>query len=85
MPVGLCVILTAESVVLTLCPPAPLLRAGGHEVVPLVRFEAGEVGVDVAAFAIGEERKLPISPADGEPMKRLTAAEVEALPDAEIV
>ena len=25
MPVGICVILTAESVVLTLCPPGPLL------------------------------------------------------------
>jgi len=58
---------------------------GKTEMVPLVRFEAGEIGVDVAAFAIGEERKLPLSPADGEPMKRLTAAEVEALPSAEFL
>lgn len=58
---------------------------GRTEVVPLVRFEAGDIGVDVAAFAPGEERKLPISPANGEPMQRLTAADVVALPEAEFL
>jgi hypothetical protein len=52
---------------------------GSMETVPLVRFEAGEIGIDVAAFGIGDERRLPISPADGAPMKRLVASEVEAL------
>lgn len=52
---------------------------GSSEVVPLVRFEAGDIGVDVAAFGAGDERRLPLSPADGAPMRRLTATEVEAL------
>ena len=47
--------------------------------VPLARFEAGAVGVDVALFAVGEERQAPISPADGKPAKRLTLVEAEAL------
>lgn len=58
---------------------------GTSESVPLVRFEAGDIGVDVAAFRVGEERRLPLSPANGEPMRRLTASEVEALPDAELL
>lgn len=52
---------------------------GSLEMIPLVRFEAGEIGVDVAAFHLGDERRLPISPTDGAPMRRLTATEVEAL------
>ena len=55
---------------------------GSKEVVPLVRFEAGDVGVDVAAFPPGDERRAPLSPADGAPMRRLDATEVEALPPA---
>jgi hypothetical protein len=58
---------------------------GRTEVIPLVRFEAGDVGVDVAAFRQGEERRLPLSPANGEPMRRLTATEIEALPEAEFL
>ncbi len=58
---------------------------GTAESVPLLRFEAGDVGVDVAAFRQGEERRLPLSPVDGASMSRLTASEVEALPDAEFV
>lgn len=56
---------------------------GTSEKVPLLHFEAGDVGVDVAAFMIGDERRAPLSPADGGPMRRLTSAEVEALPAAE--
>lgn len=61
--------------------------ADGVEVeIPLVRFEAGEIGVDVAVFGPGEERRAPLSPGDGLPVKRLTLAEAEALarltPDA---
>ena len=47
--------------------------------VPLARFEAGPVGVDVALFAPEEQRQAPCSPVDGKPVKRLTLAEAEAL------
>ena len=46
---------------------------------PLARFEAGGVGVDVAMFADNERRRLPLSPTDGLAMKRLGLAEAEAL------
>jgi hypothetical protein len=52
---------------------------GSDERVPLARFEAGEVGVDVAMFADDELRRLPLAPSDGLPMKRLNLAEAEAL------
>ena len=52
---------------------------GSTELIPLLRFEADDVGVDVASFALGEERRLPLSPADGDPMRRLTLADAEAL------
>lgn len=52
---------------------------GSEREVPLVRFEAGEIGVDVAAFTQGDERRAPLSPTDGLVMKRLTLAEAEAL------
>jgi hypothetical protein len=52
---------------------------GSTEMVPLVKFEAGDVGVDVACFPDGEQRRLPLSPADGALMKRLGVAEVETL------
>ncbi|MDB5988465.1 MAG: hypothetical protein JWR16_3518, partial [Nevskia sp.] len=59
---------------------------GSEREIPLVRFEAGEIGVDVAAFAPGDERRAPLSPTDGLVMKRLTLTEAEALsrqlPDA---
>lgn len=47
--------------------------------IPLVRFEAGEVGVDVAAFDSEDLRSAPLSPADGLPMRRLNLAQAEAL------
>lgn len=52
---------------------------GRVESVPLARFEAGGIGVDVALFEPGQERRAPLSPADGLPAKRLTLAQAEAL------
>jgi len=52
---------------------------GREESVPLVRFEAGAVGVDVAIFERGALRRAPLSPTDGAPMKRLDLAQAEAL------
>lgn len=50
-----------------------------EEQVPLLRFEAGEIGVDVAMFGEEDMRRTPLSPTDGLPMKRLGLAEAEAL------
>jgi hypothetical protein len=55
---------------------------GREEEIPLLRFEAGEVGVDVAVFAEQDLRRAPLSPADGLPMKRLGLAEAQALAQA---
>ncbi|MDR3417679.1 MAG: hypothetical protein P4L83_15990 [Nevskia sp.] len=52
---------------------------GSEEQVPLVRFEAGDVGIDVAMFGEDDLRRTPLSPTDGLPMKRLTLAEAETL------
>ena len=52
----------------------------GHiESVPMVRFDAGGIGVDVALFEPGQERRAPLSPTDGLPAKRLTLMQAEAL------
>lgn len=52
---------------------------GREQQVPLARFEAGGIGVDVAAFGLDDLRRTPLSPADGLPCKRLKLAEAEAL------
>ena len=52
---------------------------GRVESIPLARFEAGGIGVDVALFAPGQERRAPLSPTQGTPSKRLTLVQVEAL------
>jgi len=52
---------------------------GRIESVPLACFEAGDIGVDVALFEPGQERRAPLSPADGLPSRRLTLAQAEAL------
>jgi hypothetical protein len=57
---------------------------GSEESVPLLRFEAGEIGVDVAMFGEDDLRRAPISPNDGLPAKRLTLAEAEVLARMEI-
>lgn len=52
----------------------------GSEVpVPLARFEAGEIGIDIAMFGLDDLRRTPLSPSDGLPMKRLALADAEAL------
>ena len=52
---------------------------GRVQTVPLARFMAGDVGVDVALFSPGDERRPPLSSADGKPTKRLTLAQAEVL------
>ncbi len=52
---------------------------GEDERIPLLRFEAGELGVDVAMFGEDDLRRTPLSPSDGLPMKRLDLADAEAL------
>jgi hypothetical protein len=52
---------------------------GCEEPVPLARFEAGEIGIDVAMFSIDDQRRAPLSPTNGLAMKRLALPEVEAL------
>lgn len=52
---------------------------GRSERVPLARFEAGAVGVDLALFAPGQQRQAPLSPVTGRPAPRLTLAEAEQL------
>ena len=57
----------------------------GEEIqIPLLRFEAGEIGVDVAMFGEEDLRKTPLSPSDGLPMKRLGMAEAEVLAMLEV-
>ena len=52
---------------------------GRVESIPLARFEAGGVGVDVALFAPEQQRRAPLSPTQGTPSKRLTLVQAEAL------
>lgn len=52
---------------------------GRSERVPLARFEAGEVGIDLALFAPGRQRQAPLSPVTGRPAPRLDLAEAERL------
>jgi len=58
--------------------------SGREESVPLLRFEAGEIGVDVAMFGEDDLRRAPLSPNDGLPAKRLALAEAEALAKMEV-
>ena len=46
---------------------------------PAVRFVAGRQTVDAVVFPIDGIRQSPASPVDGRPMRRASAAEVEAL------
>lgn len=58
---------------------------GRVESVPMVRFDAGGIGVDVALFEPGQQRRAPLSPVDGLPAKRLTQAQAEALAVEDII
>lgn len=56
---------------------------GRHQDVPTTRFEAGEIGVEVAMFAVDDQRRAPLSPHDGQPMKRLGPAQLRKLLNCE--
>lgn len=47
--------------------------------VPTCEFSAGDVDIEMAVFATSELRRAPLSPVDGQPVKRLTYREVEQL------
>ncbi len=57
------------------------LRFGGdrQETVPLFRFAADGVGVELCVFGREAARETPLSPVDGRPMKRANRREVERL------
>ena len=59
---------------------------GSEQTVPLTRFEAGEIGIDVAMFDPDLLNRPPLSPSDGLPAKRLSLAQARRLaalpPDA---
>lgn len=57
------------------------LRFGGErqETVPLFRFSADDVTIEMCVFAREGARELPLSPVDGRPMKRANRREVERL------
>lgn len=46
---------------------------------PVVRFFAGDQGVDAVVFPVDGIRQSPASPVDGRPMRRASTGEVEAL------
>lgn len=52
---------------------------GREEQIPLCRFDADGIGVEVAIFEPGSERHPPLSSVDGKPARRLTMGEVRAL------
>jgi hypothetical protein len=54
---------------------------GRQEDVPTLSFMAGDVGIDVAIFGELDIRRAPVSPVDGQPMKRLDVAAVQRLLD----
>lgn len=58
--------------------------ANGREAdIPLLSFEAAEMGIDIAVFSPDSERHPPLSQIDQRPARRLTAGQVRALLDAE--
>ncbi len=58
--------------------------ADGRELeVPLLRFEADDVGVDLAVFDPGTTRNPPLSQVDSKPVRRLTPEQLRALLESE--
>lgn len=57
------------------------MRFGGErqENVPLFRFTADSVTVELCVFALEDARAAPLSPVDGRPMKRASRRDVEHL------
>jgi hypothetical protein len=59
--------------------------ADGREVeIPLLRFEADDIGVDLAVFDHGAIRNPPLSQVDGKPARRLTPEQLRPLIDASL-
>lgn len=65
-------------------PGERLYRLGdGRELpIPLLRFELGGYGVDVAVFPDDDRRRVPFNPLDGRPFQRLDYAAAERLAEA---
>jgi hypothetical protein len=57
------------------------LRYGGDRVrnQPLCRFELEGVGMELVVFPVNGLREAPLSPVDGQPMRRLSVTELDAL------
>jgi hypothetical protein len=57
------------------------LRFGGdrYETVPVFRFTADDVPIELDVFSREHVREAPLSPVDGRPMRRANVREVEAL------
>jgi hypothetical protein len=55
------------------------LADGRDANVPLLRFQADRVGVDLAVFDAGSLRHPPLSQIDGKPARRLTPEQLRAL------
>lgn len=55
---------------------------GREEAIPLASFDYAGIGVDLAVFPLGDLRRLPLSPHDGQPYRRLDLEEAEALAQA---
>ncbi|MGB0954817.1 MAG: hypothetical protein ACPGZP_02335 [Panacagrimonas sp.] len=51
----------------------------GEQRTPIARFEAGDIGIDVAIFSADIDRHPPLSQIDGKPAKRLSATQLQAL------
>jgi len=52
---------------------------GSQQTAPLSRFEAGDIGVDVAMFDPDLLHRPPLSPSDGRPMRRLNLQQARQL------
>ena len=63
------------------------VRYGSDRVVayPGVHFEVDDHMVDATVFPIDGIRQAPVSPVDGKPMRRIDAAELEVLLDANAI
>jgi hypothetical protein len=56
--------------------------SGREQTIPLCRFEADGIGVDIAVFESDSGGQTPLSAVDGRPVRRLDAPQVQALIDA---
>ena len=55
---------------------------GRERLVPLLRVEADDIGVDIAVFELDGARNPPLSPVDGKPARRMSVAQLRMLIDA---